>query len=55
MVQDLYKNLLMVSNIALGDWTTSGKHWKIQKVKIQWATFVQKINSFSQNTINRGF
>ena len=44
---NLYKNCLLVSKITWGIWTTSGKQWKLQKVEIRWATFVQKIISFS--------
>ena len=42
MVQNLYKNWLLVSKITWGIWTTSDKQWKVQKVEIWWATFVQK-------------
>ena len=27
--------------------TTSGKQWKLQRAEIWWATFVQKVHSFS--------
>ena len=30
------------AKITWGIWTTSDKHWKVQKVTIGWATFVQK-------------
>ena len=42
MVQNLYKNCLLVSKITRGISTTSEKQWKVQKVEIRWATFVQK-------------
>ena len=40
-MQNLYKNCLLVSQIIWGIWITSDKQWKVQKVEIQWATFVQ--------------
>ena len=46
MVQNLYKNWLQISKI-IGIWITSDKQWKVQKVEIQWATFVQTLHSFS--------
>ena len=49
MVQNLYRNWLLVSKITWEIWTTSNKQWKVQKVEICWATFVQKLNSFSWN------
>ena len=42
MVQNLYKNWLLVLKIIWGIWITSDKQCKVQKVEIQWATFVQK-------------
>ena len=42
MVQNLYKNWLLVSKIIWEIWITSYKQWKVQKVEIEWATFVQK-------------
>ena len=39
-VQSLCKNWLLVSKITWGIWKTSDKQWKVQKVEIQWATFV---------------
>ena len=42
MGQSLYKNWLLISKITWGIWTTSDKQWKVQKVEIWWATFVQK-------------
>ena len=44
MVQNLYKNWLLVSKITWGIWTTSGKQWKVQNIEIWWVTFVQKIH-----------
>ena len=44
MVQNLYKNWLLVSKLIWKIWATSDKQWKVQKVDIWWATFVQKIN-----------
>ena len=42
MVQlSLYKNWLLVSKITRGIWTNSEKQWKVQKVEIRWATFVE--------------
>ena len=46
MVQNIYKNLLLVSKIAWGIWTTSGKQRKLRKYEILWATFVQNTHSF---------
>ena len=45
MVKSLYKNWLKnyMRNITWEIWTTSDKQWKVQKVDIGWATFVQKI------------
>ena len=34
MVQNLYKNWLLVSKIIWGIWTTSDKKWKVQNVEI---------------------
>ena len=34
MVQSLYKNWLLVSNITWGIWTTWDQQWKVQKVEI---------------------
>ena len=45
MVQSLYKNWLLVSKITWGIRTSSEKQWKVQKVEIRWATFVQKKHS----------
>ena len=42
MGQHLYKNWLLVSKIIWGIWKTSDNQWKVLKVEIQWATFVQK-------------
>ena len=44
MVQYLNKNLLLVSKIIWGIWITLGKQQNVQKVEIQWATFVQEID-----------
>ena len=44
MVHHLCKNWLLVSKITWGIWTTSDKQWKVQKVEIWWATFIQKIH-----------
>ena len=61
MVQGLHKNWLLVSKITLEIWTTLEKEWKVQKVEIRWATFVQKYISsvktlytedLSNNTFN---
>ena len=49
-MQNLYKNWLLVSKIIWGIWITSDKQWKVQKVVIQWDTFVRKIRSFSKTT-----
>ena len=49
MGQNLYKNWLLVSKLIWEIWITSNKRWKVWKVEIQWATFVQEIHSFSQN------
>ena len=46
MVQNLYKNWLLVSKIIRGIWITSSRQWKVQKIEIQWDTFVWKIHSF---------
>ena len=37
-----YKNWPLVSKITRGVWTALDKQWKVQKVEIRWATFVQK-------------
>ena len=34
------QNWLQISKIIWGIWITSDKHWKVQKVEIQWVTFV---------------
>ena len=34
MVQNLYKNWLLVSKIMWGIWITLGKQWKVQKLKL---------------------
>ena len=44
MVHSLCKNWLLVSKITWGICTTSDKQWKVQKVEIWWATFIQKIH-----------
>ena len=44
MVESLYKNWLLVSEIAWEIWRTSDKQWKVQKIEIWWAAFVQKIH-----------
>ena len=44
MVHHLCKNWLLVSKITWGIWTTSDKQWKVQKVEIWRATFIQKIH-----------
>ena len=36
-----------LKKITWGTWATSDRQWKVQKVEIWWATFVQKIHSFS--------
>ena len=55
MVHNLYRIWFLVSKITWGIWATSDKQWKVQKVEIQWATFVQKMHSLSKNFIYRGF
>ena len=44
MVHSICKNWLLVSKITWGICTTSDKQWKVQKVEIWWATFIQKIH-----------
>ena len=55
MVPNLFKNWLLVSKITWGTWEIAEKQWKVQKVEIQWATFVQKIHPFRKNILCRGF
>ena len=42
MVQNLYKNWLLVLKIKWGIWKALDKQWKIQKVGIWWATLAKK-------------
>ena len=42
MVQSLCKNWILVSKITWRIWTTSDKHWTLQKVEIWWANFSKK-------------
>ena len=44
MVESLYKNWLLVSEIAWEIWRTSDKQWKVQIIEIWWDAFVQKIH-----------
>ena len=44
MVQNLYKNWLLVSKVTREIRTTSDKQWKVQKVQIRWEIW----NSFLQ-------
>ena len=55
MVPNLFKNWILVSKITWGTWEIAEKQWKVQKVEIQWATFVQKIHPFRKNILCRGF
>ena len=43
----LIQKLASVFKITCGIWATPKKQWKVQKVEIWWATFLQKIYSFS--------
>ena len=49
MVESLYKNWLLVSEIAWEIWRTSDKQWKVQKIEIWWDAFVQKIHISKKN------
>ena len=55
MVPNLFKNWLLVSKITWRTWEIAETQWKVQKVQIQWATFVQKIHPFRKNILYRGF
>ena len=39
MVQNLYKNWLLVLKITRGVWTSSYKQWKVQKVELWWVNY----------------
>ena len=43
----LIQKLASVFKITCGIWATPNKQWKVQKFEIWWATFLQKIYSFS--------
>ena len=51
MVQRLYKNWLLLSKITWRIWTASDKQWKVQKVEIWWASFIQKLQYISSAKI----
>ena len=44
---NFYKNWLLFSKILWGIWTTSDSQRKVQKAELWWATFAQKLHSFS--------
>ena len=45
MVQSLYKNWLLVSEITWGIWKTFDKQWKVQKIEIWWLLLSKKYTS----------